>query len=145
MERIMKSKMNVIALMDRYGMRKNIGPYTFSFVEGKYLFCYHSHPTGRYLRIFIVAPDGDKMEVYYATEWYSSRYYFNGFGKGYTQGPWVKEIEALFAQFRSELISKLKEIRVNKRLNKIAKEQADAERYSKFAALCEHSEPLRGE
>lgn len=145
MERIMKSKMNVIDLMFRYDMRKNIGPYLFGFTEGKYLFSYHSHSTGRDLRIFIVAPDGDKMEVYNATEWYSSRYYFNGFGKGYTQGPWVKEIEDLFAKFRSELAIKLKDIRVNKRLNKIAKEQAEAERYSKFAVLCEHLEPPRGE
>lgn len=145
MERIMKSKMDVIALMYRYDMRKNIVSYSFGFTEGKYLFFYHSHSTGRNLRIFIVAPDGDKMEVYDATEWYSSTYYFNGFGKGYTQGPWVKEIEDLFAKFRSELDSKLKEIRVNKRLNKIANEQADAERYSKFAVLCEHLEPPRCE
>lgn len=132
----MKDKMSVISMMDRYDMRKNIGPYTFGFVEGKYQFCYHNHSTGRHLIISIIAPDGDKMEVYDKKEWYYSRYYFNGFGNGYVSGPWIDEIELLFKKFRSEIAVRIQAERQKKKTIKKANTEAEQVRMDKFAKLC---------
>ena len=132
----MKSIMQVVALMSRYNMRKNEGPYTFGFTEGKYFFSYHDHSTGRDIRIFIVAPDGDKMLVYDKTEWYSSRYYFNGFGSGFVSGPWVKEIDTIIKRFKSELAVKLQSVRTQKKEYKKSKLESETKTINKFAALC---------
>jgi hypothetical protein len=133
----MKTKMQVIAMMYRYDMRHNEGPYSFGFHEGKYFFSYHNHSTGRDLRISIVADDGDSMQVYDQTEWYYSRYYFNGFGKGYTPGPWVKEIEDMFKKFRSELAAKIQFTRKAKKIFKREDELRERDRINKFSRMCE--------
>jgi hypothetical protein len=131
----MKSLMDIIALMHKLNLRKNTGSYTFGFIEDKYKFVYNNHDTGRYINIHIIAPDGDSMLIYDKTEWYSSRYYFNGFGNGFVNGPWVKEIETLVKQFKKELIDKLQVIRKNKKILKALKEYNDNKRYNKFASL----------
>ena len=128
--------MQVIELMSRYSIRKNEGPYTFGFTEGKYFFSYHNHSTGRDIRIFIVAPDGERMLVYDKTEWYSSRYYFNGFGSGFVGGPWVNEIDTIIKEFKSELVVKLKLLRTQKKEYKKAKLESIAKAIDKFTALC---------
>jgi hypothetical protein len=132
----MKTPMQIIAKMYHYHLRVNTGVYTFGFVEGKYRFCYHDHSTGRDLRIVIISPDGDEMQIYDATEWYSSHYYFNGFGKGYVEGPWVKELQSMFKGFIKELILKVQETRKENKEYKKHRTQTKQERYNKFASIC---------
>jgi hypothetical protein len=132
----MKSKINVIAMMYQYDVRRSTGTYTFGFLEGKYKIEYHSHSTGRDLNIYIVSPDGESMRIYDVTEWYSRTYYFNGFGKGYVQGPWVAEVEQMFCGFRKELCKKINSLRIEKRNRKKERLFLEKEKYNKFASLC---------
>lgn len=127
--------MDIIAMMYKYSIKKDTGTYTYGFNVDKYRFCYHNHSTGRHLEISIIAPDGDQLQIYNKTEWYSASYYHNGFGKGFIDGPWVNEVNNLFEQFKKELINKLLYIR---KLHKNIRENktiVEKERISKFYNL----------
>lgn len=139
-----KEDLNMFTIIDQlnaHHLKRHTGDYnTFDFREGKYrfqlnrLYCLHS--TGRILRIFIVAPDGDTMLIYDKYEWYGSSYHHNGFGDGWVSGPWVKEVKDLFARFKGEIEEyKFKRMQENEAERK-RKEDEETTRINKFASLC---------
>lgn len=137
-----KEDLNMFTIMDQlnaHHLKRRIGDYTFAFREGKYRFQLNRHSTGRILKIFIVAPDGDTMLIY---DKYSSSYHHNGLGDGWVSGPWVKEVKDLFARFEGEIEEyRFKRMQENEAERK-RKEDEETSRINKFASLC-NKEKLR--
>lgn len=134
--------LDIIKCINYYKLRKNTGGYTFGFKEDKYRFCYNEHSTGRYLQIFIQAPDGDELLVYDKKEWNSSNYDYHGFGKGSCPGPWVKEIEELFKVFDTEIVKKIDQDKVKTLHDENDRNIIEAFRLNKFTNLCKSKDSL---
>lgn len=134
-----KEDLNMFTIIDQlnaHHLKRHTGDYTFDFREGKYRFQLNRHSTGRILRIFIIAPDGDTMLIYDKHEWYGSSYHHNGFGNGWVSGPWVKEVKDLFARFEGEIeeyrFKRTQEIEAERK----RREDEKTTRINKFASLC---------
>lgn len=131
--------LNMFTTMDQlnsYHLKRHTGDYTFDFREGKYRFQLNRHSTGRILRIYILAPDGDSMLIYDKKEWYSSSYHHNGFGDGWIDGPWVKEVKDMFIKFEKDIEECQLNLKKENELNRKKEEEAKKIRFDKFASLC---------
>ncbi|MEI2416169.1 hypothetical protein V8Z80_08285 [Orrella sp. JC864] len=94
----------IMRKLNQYRLRKHDGHYTLEFQEGRHRFQLHRHDTGQHLRIWVVDDAGDTLLVYDKTEWFSSRYEFNGTGPGWVhRGPWTHAITADFERFEEEI------------------------------------------
>ncbi len=83
-------------------LRTHTGKYTFSFKEGDLEFILHLHSTGR--EFYVEREYGVLAKrVCEFQNWYSKRYYHNGFGKGFSEGPWCDDIKRIMKECEDEI------------------------------------------
>lgn len=121
--------------LDQHRLRQHKGCYTLGFTEGRHRYCFHRHDTGQHIKIYVV--DGDKeLHVFESTEWFSSRYHFNGFGRGWIhQGPWVDAIKQDFAKFEAEITKHAAYLENKAAAAKQAAAEHESSELASFAAL----------
>ena len=127
----------IIRSLNRYSLRKHKGFYTLGFTEGRHRYSFHRHDTGQSLNIYVVEGDNE-LQVYERTEWFSSNYYFNGFGRGWIhRGPWEDAIKNDFIKFEAEVAAHISFLKNQFKAAKQAASERTSSKVAKFAALYE--------
>lgn len=87
--------------IQNFNLRNNEESIGFGFKEDLFRISYLSTDRGRSLDIYLVAEDGDELNVYEASDFYRG---FKERNRGLTDGPWKNKLEEIILKLKNEVV-----------------------------------------